>query len=209
MGFWGTYVVGRASRPLTELPALRPSAAKASWHWHGKGGWQVVQIEHGPDGWNSPDLPRAWDGLLQGLTRQSGHPVLAAVIKHSEGAQLLGHSSRTGRWGGWIMAENITWRLLPEDGPRQHWDENGIRHTESTADYRRRERLALDHLYATAGPPGARSAPSAVAWATEAGLIPDPAAVAAALDTAADFAEEALFTFLTALGLPDAPDLQF
>ncbi|WP_250287277.1 hypothetical protein [Frankia sp. CiP1_Cm_nod2] len=50
-----------------------------------------------------------------------------------------------------------------------------------------------------------RAAPSAVAWATEAGLDPDPAAVAAALDTTSTYAEDALFQFLATLGLPDPP----
>ena len=47
MGFWGTYIVTRANEPLTGLPALRPSAARASWRWQGPDGWQAIQIGRG------------------------------------------------------------------------------------------------------------------------------------------------------------------
>lgn len=117
MGFWGTYIVARANQPLTGLPALRQSAANAGWHWQGPDRWRAVQVDRGPDDWDSPTLPHAWDGLLTGLMQQAGHPVLAVVIKHSEGAQLLGRSPVAGRWGGWLMADDITWRCLPADGP--------------------------------------------------------------------------------------------
>jgi hypothetical protein len=79
MGFWGSFIVARADQALTSLPALRPLEGKASWHWQGPGGWQAVQIDRGPAGWSSPDLARAWDGLLRVLARQAGHPVLTAV----------------------------------------------------------------------------------------------------------------------------------
>lgn len=205
MGFWGTYIVARAEASLTELPALRPSAARASWHWRGPHGWQAVQVDRGPDGWDSPNLAHAWDGLLQGLTKQAGHPVLAAVIHHSEGAQLLGHSPTAGRWGGWLHADHVTWRCLPPDSPSQYWDEHGNQHTEDDAAYQQRHQQALDRLYATAGPPSSAAAPSAITWAKQAGLDPDPTAVAAALDTKTIFAEYTLFQLLAALGLPDPP----
>lgn len=205
MGFWGTYILARADAPLTELPSLRRSAARVSWHWHGRDGWQAIQVDRGPDGWDSPDVARAWDGLLRGLTEQAGNPVLAAVIQHSEGAQLLGHSPVTGRWGGWLLADHVAWRCLPPDKPAQYWDEHGNRHTEDDTVYKLRQRKALDRLYATAGPPGSQAAPSVVAWAREAGLDPDPAAVAAILDITGTYAEDALFKFLAALGLPDPP----
>jgi hypothetical protein len=72
--------LARADVPLTELPALRPAAARVCWRWRGPDGWQAIQVGRGPDGWDSPDLVRAWDGLLRGLTEQAGSPVLAAVI---------------------------------------------------------------------------------------------------------------------------------
>ncbi|MBB5784576.1 hypothetical protein [Nonomuraea jabiensis] len=205
MGFWGTYIVARANQPLTGLPALRQSAANASWHWQGPDRWRAVQVDRGPAGWDSPTLPHAWDGLLTGLMQQTGHPVLAAVIKHSEGAQLLGRSPVAGHWGGWLMADGITWRSLPADGPAQSWDENGEQHAEDPAEYQRRRQAALDRLYTAAGPPGSAAAPSALAWAREAGLTPDPAAVTTALDAKGVFAEDVLFQLLAALGLPDLP----
>jgi len=205
MGFSGTFITTRADRPLTSLPALRPSAAKASWHWQGPDGWQVVQVDRGPAGWDSPDLPVAWDGLVRGLVEQAGHPVLAAVIKDSDGAQLLGRSPQAGRWGGWLKPDRITWRSLPDDGPRPYWDENGSQHSEDGATWERRHQEALDRLYAQAGPPRSAAAPQAIAWAREAGLTPDPAATAAAMDADSAFAEDALFQLLAALGIPSLP----
>jgi hypothetical protein len=67
-----------------------------------------------------------------------------------------------------------------------------------------RRQAALDRVYAEAGPPGS-VAPSAVGWAREAGLEPDPAAVAAALDAEGVFAEDVLFQLLAALGVLDLP----
>jgi hypothetical protein len=205
VGFSGSFIVVRADRPLTGLPALRPPEGKASWHWQGPGGWQAVQIDRGPAGWSSPDLARAWDGLLRGLVRQAGHPVLTAVIQHSEGAQLLGYSPVAGRWGGWIRAEGVAWRSLPEDRPFEYWDEEGNRQFEDDAACEGRHRDALGRLYAAAGPPGSAAAPAAVTWAREAGLQPDPAAVAAALDSDSIFPEDAFLQLLAALGVPDPP----
>lgn len=162
-------------------------------------------MDRGPDGWDSPDLAHAWDGLLRGLAKQAGSLVLAAVIHHSEGAQLLGHSPTAGRWGGWLHADQVTWHCLPPDSPSQYWDEHGNRHTEDETLYEQRQQETLDRLYATAGPPGSAAAPSAVTWAREAGLDPDATAVAAVLDGKASFAEDSFFQLLTALGLPDLP----
>jgi hypothetical protein len=103
------------------------------------------------------------------------------------------------------MADGTAWRSLPDDGPFHYWDEDGNPHVEDDTAHGRRRREALHRLYATAGPPGSQAAPSALAWAREAGLDPDPAAVAAALDAAAVFVEDVLFQLLAALGLPDPP----
>lgn len=164
-----------------------------------------MQIDRGPFGWDSPDLPAAWDGLLHGLVRQAGHPVLAAAVEHSEGARLLGRSPRAGRWSGWLKADGITWRSLPAGGPKRYMDEGGSRQPEDDPAWNRRHQEALDRLYASAGAPGSAAAPQAVAWAREAGLTPDPDAVAAALDADSAFVEAVIFRLLAALGVPDPP----
>lgn len=65
MGFWGTFIVTRADKPLPELPALRDAAESVMWHGRGPGGWQAVQVHRGPDGWDSADLPARWEATLR------------------------------------------------------------------------------------------------------------------------------------------------
>jgi len=107
--------------------------------------------------------------------------------------------------GGWIRAEGVAWRSLPGDGPFECWDEEGNQHFEDAAACERRHRDALDRLYAAAGPPGSAAASAAVTWAREADLQPDPAAVAAALDSDSVFPEDVFLQLLTALGIPAPP----
>jgi hypothetical protein len=57
-------------------------------------------VHRGPDGWESSDLPARWEATLTALMEQAGHPVLAAAIMDSDGAQLIGYSPVAGRWGG-------------------------------------------------------------------------------------------------------------
>lgn len=87
MGFWGTYLVGR-----------------------------YVQVHHGPDGWDSRDLPGAWETTLRAL--KTGHPVLAAAVLNSDGWQLIGYGPETGRWGGWLMLDPIFGHFHPEAWPQ-------------------------------------------------------------------------------------------
>src|SRR5262249_37314784 len=98
MGFWGTYIVARADQELPELPALRPSAESVMWHGRGPGAWQAVQVHRGPDGWEAAELSAPWEAPLIARMEQAGHPVLAAVIMDSDGAQLVGYSPVAGRW---------------------------------------------------------------------------------------------------------------
>jgi hypothetical protein len=188
VGFWGTYIVTRADQPLPELPALRPSAESVMWHGRGLDGWQAVRVHRGPDGWASSELPARWEATLRALMEQAGHPVLAGVIMDSDGAQLIGYSPVTGRWGGWLMLDCIIGHIVPDAWPRiVAWDdETGPLEFESDddEDYQRRHQAALDRMHAV-GPPAQGAAPLAVRWAGEAGLQPDPVAVEAALDASA------------------------
>lgn len=209
MGFWGTFIVTRADEPLPELPALRDAAESVMWHGRGPGGWQAVQVHRGPDGWESADLPASWEATLRALMAQSGHPVLAAVVLDSDGAQLIGYSPEAGRWGGWLMLDCIIGHIVPDAWPKiVYWDEETGRPVMEAADdpdYQRRYQAALDQLHAI-GPAAPGAAPLAVTWAAEAGLQPDPVAVEAALEAVTVFCSEAFFGLLSALGVPDFAD---
>lgn len=206
MGFWGTYIAARTDVPLPGLPALRPSAESVVWHGRGPGGWQAVQVHRGPDGWASSDLPARWEAMLTALMEQAGHPVLAAVIMDSDGAQLIGYSPVAGRWGGWLMLDRIIGHIVPDAWPKiVAWDdERGPLEFESEddEDFQRRRQAAVDRMHAV-GPPAPVAAPLAVRWASEAGLRPDPVAVQAALEASDAFCEDVFFGLLAALGVPD------
>lgn len=229
MGFSGTYIVTRADQPITELPVLVPSANKVGWEgvidWHGRGagGWQAVQIRYGPEGWQEGPEPGAgWEGTLRALMEQSGHPVIATTILDSDCGQLIGYSPEAGRWSSWLHLhtalgywddtvsrgdEGTIW--WDKDGGMQvvDWDEDGEMHVveltgEKRERYTRRRDAALARFLAF-GADAEGAAPLAVAWAREAGLQPDPAAVLPTLKGKEIFAEETFFTLLTALGVPD------
>lgn len=229
MGFFGTYIVTRAGQPMTELPALVPSARKTGWEevidWHGHGadGWQAVQIRYGPEGWQEGPEPGAgWEGTLRALMEQSRHPVIATTILDSDCGQLIGYSPEAGRWSSWLHLQSalVSWDdtvsrgdegtiWWDEDGGMQvvDWDENGEMHAVELTDeqrerYTRRRDAALARFLAF-GSDAEGAVPLAVAWAREAGLQPDPVAVLATLKGKEVFAERAFFNLLDALGLPD------
>jgi hypothetical protein len=104
-------VVARSGRPLEELDGLKAAAHHVAWRWTGGDGWQVVQLHRSPDGYDSQRLPADWERLLVSVMEQTGHPVLAAVVLDSDGAQLIGYSPNAGRWGGWLMLERIVAHL--------------------------------------------------------------------------------------------------
>lgn len=205
MGFWGTYIAARADQPLPELPALRSAAESVIWHGQGTDGWQVVRVRRGPDGWSSSELPGQWEVTLTSLMAQAGHPVLAAVVLDSDGAQLIGYSPVAGRWGGWLMLDRIIGHIVPDAWPMiVSWDEVNEQprfKAEDDADYQRRYQAARDRMHAV-GPPAPVATPLAVTWAAEAGLQPDPAEVQAALEAADVFCEDVFFALLAALGIP-------
>jgi hypothetical protein len=132
---------------------------------------------------------------------QTGHPVLAAVVLDSDGAQLIGYSPKAGRWGGWLMLERIIGHIDPKAWPYVYEDENGEIQSDEGEDYQRRFREARDRLYEV-GPPGHLAAPLAVRWAAEAGDAPTAAAVEAVLNGGEVFAEDLFFQLLDVLGLP-------
>jgi hypothetical protein len=201
VGYWGTFIVARSDQPVTELDGLKAAADQVAWQRTGGDGWQVVQIHRGPKGWDSRPLPADWERLLVFVMQQTGHPVLAAVVLDSDGAQLIGYSPHAGRWGGWLMLERIIAHLDPAALPYAYEDENGEIQVDEGEDYQRRLREARERLYQV-GPPGHLAAPLAVRWANEAGYAPTAAAVEAVLNGGEVFAEDLFFQLLDVLGLP-------
>jgi hypothetical protein len=201
MGFWGTFIVARSDRPVMELEGLKASADQALWQRTGADGWQLVKFHRGPDGWDEAAVPAGWERLLIAVMEQTGHPVLAAVVLASDGAELIGYSPNAGRWGGWLMLERIVAHIDPNAGPYVYEDENGQFQTDEGEDYQRRLREALDRIYKVV-PPGHIAAPLAVRWANEAGLTPTSSAVKAVLNGDELFAEDLFFQLLDVLGLP-------
>lgn len=206
MGFWGTYIVARSARPLTELAVLRTPDCEPCWHGRGDNGWQAVQVKRGPEGWESSDLPAAWEQTLRELMEQAGSPVLAAVVLDSDGAQLIGYSPGDGRWGGWLMLDRIIGHIDPDAWPRFDWDDDADPgdppRQEDDETYLPRYRAAVERLSSAAGPPGSASARGLLAWASAAGLEPDEAAVRTALDGTEVFCEDLFLTLLKGLGVP-------
>jgi hypothetical protein len=98
MGFWGTFLVARSERPLPELDGVRDLADHVIWHGKGQDGWQAVQLHRAPEGWGPPMTGEDdREDLLKSVLAQTGHPVLAAIVLDSDGAQLIGYSSRASR----------------------------------------------------------------------------------------------------------------
>lgn len=201
MGFWGTFIVARSDRPVTELEGLKAAADQVAWQRTGGDGWQVVQVHRGPNGYDSQTLPAGWERLLVSVMEQTGHPVLAAVVLDSDGAQLIGYSPNAGRWGGWLMLDRIITHLDSTAWPDAYEDENGELQFDEGEDYQRRLREARERLSEVGGP-GHVAAPLAVQWAIEAGYAPAAAAVEAVLDGGAVFAEDLFFQLLDVLGCP-------
>ena len=201
MGYWGTFIVARSDQPMMALEGLKAAADQVAWQRTGGDGWQVVQIHRGPNGWDSRPLPADWERLLVAVMQQTGHPVLAAVVLDSDGAQLIGYSANAGRWGGWLMLERIIGHLDPAAMPYAYEDENGEIQVDEGEDYQRRLCEARERLYQV-GPPGHLAAPLAVRWASEAGYAPTAAAVEAVLNGGEVFAEDLFFQLLDVLGLP-------
>jgi hypothetical protein len=202
MGFSGTFVVARSDRPIVELDGIRDLADAVLWHGRGDDGWQVVQLHGAPAGWQPPmtgDDDR--ERLLTGVLAQTGHPVLAGIVLASDGAQVIGHSRRAGRWSGWLSLEVLVDYLGPEWREELDRDDDEDLPDDLDTYWADRYREACRPLYALV-PPAAGATPGVVAWAREAGFAPDAAAVEAVLDGGMTFAEAHFLTLVRTLGVP-------
>jgi hypothetical protein len=202
MGFWGTFLVARSDRPLPELDGVRDLADRILWHGTGRDGWQAVQLHRLPEGWRIPMTGAdGQEHLLESVLTQTGQPVLAAIVLASDGAQLIGHSPRAGRWSGWLTLETLVDYLDSQYTECLEVDDDEELPSDLDEFWESRYREACRPLYALA-PPAGIAAPRAVAWAVEAGYAPSVAAVEAVLDGGDVFAEDQFFKLLAALGLP-------
>jgi hypothetical protein len=190
---------------MRKWEALRAFAEELVGEKTGEDGWRVAQFHRAPRGWDSTSLPAAWERLLVSVMQETGHPVLAAVVLDSDGAQLIGYSPKAGRWGGWLMLERIIGHLVPDAMPYVYEDENGEMHVDEGEEYQHRLRAACDQMYQV-GPPADEAVLSAVQWAREAGSKPAAATVEAALNRWDTFAEDLFFRLIDALRLPGFGD---
>ena len=206
VGFWGTFIVTRADRPLAELPALAASAGRASGRGQGPDGWQGVQISKGPDGWDTG----AWEDTLRALMDQTGNPVIATTILDSDCGQLVGWSPGAGRWRGWLDLKSALaysdGSMVQGDNGTIYWDPDGQIHsvedelTEGDRERHQRRYREEKARFLAIGPDAEGAAPLAVTWALEAGLQPDPAAVLAVLQHREVFGERQFFRLLAVPG---------
>lgn len=207
MGYWGIFIVARSSHPVMRLDGLKAVAGHVLGERTGGDGWKVVQIHRLPDGWDSLSSPADWERLLVSVMEQTGHPVLAAVVLDSDGAQLIGYSPDAGRWAGWLMLDRILGHLDPTAMPYAYEDETGETYVDEGEDYQRRVREARDRLHQV-GLPGQLAAPLAAQWASEAGYTPTTEAVETTLNGDDVFAEDLFFKLLEILGLPGLADAE-
>ncbi|WP_427888961.1 hypothetical protein ACQHIV_36910 [Kribbella sp. GL6] len=202
MGFWGTFLVARSDKPLTELDDVRELAGNVLWHGEGDDGWQVLQLHRAPEGWGPPMTGGDdREDLLTSVMAQTASPVLAAIVLDSDGAQLIGYSPRAGRWSGWlkleVLIDYLEWQY------REHLEVDDDEELPDDLDtfWEERYREACRPLYELV-PPADVAAPHAVAWAVEAGYAPAVDEVEAVLAGGEAFAEDQFLKLLLALGLP-------
>jgi len=202
MGFWGTLLVARCDRPLTQLDGVRELADRIEWYGTGADGWQLVQLDRAPVGWVPPMTGTDdREQLLRSLLAQTGQPVLAGIVLASDGAQVIGYSPRAGRWSGWLKLEVLLDYLGPQYTECLEADDDEDLPEDLDEYWRSRYEEACRPLYALV-PPASAAAPRAVAWAAEAGYAPSLAAVEAVLDGGEVFAEGQFLSLLSTLGLP-------
>jgi hypothetical protein len=199
MGFTGIILVAKSEQPLDELDCLRGRADSPRF---GADGWQYVYLETMlADG--VPLTGKGDESLLTSVLERTGHPVFAALVLHSDGAQVVGYS-RAGRWSGWLDVERIV-DYLPYEYriPIEEYDDDEVPGNDDdlTAFWQERYRMACEPLYEFS-PRAEVAAVHAVAWAREAGLSPDPDAVLSRLAGSETFAEGLVLRLLVALGVP-------
>jgi len=206
VGFWGTFIVARSSRPVMELDGLTALVDRVVGQHAGGDGCQVVQLHRWPEEWNASPSPAGWEAVLVAVMEQTGQPVLAGTVFDSDGAQLIGYGPKAGRWGGWLMLERIMGYLDRAAVGYAYEDDNGDTQVEEVDDQTLRE--IRDRLYGIC-PPAHIAAPLAVRWASEAGLTADSSRVEAVLGGHATFAEDLFYRLLTVLGLPGMADAEY
>lgn len=123
MGFWGTFLVARANRPIEELDWPEGMADRIVSRDNADGGWQVLRLHRWPADVSPETAGR--EAVLVSMMEQTRHPVLAGTVFDSDGAQLIGYGPRTGRWGGWLTLDRIMAYLDPDAMPYAYEDDDG------------------------------------------------------------------------------------
>jgi hypothetical protein len=94
VGFWGTFIVARSSRPVMELDGLTALVDQVVGQHPGGDGWQVMQLHRWPEEWNASPSPADWEAVLVAVMEQTGQPVLAGTVFDGDGAQLIGYAPK-------------------------------------------------------------------------------------------------------------------
>ncbi|MFI0979867.1 hypothetical protein ACH4SP_23050 [Streptomyces sp. NPDC021093] len=91
MGFWGYFVVGKNTGPLSELEALAEVRDDLALYDERAGGWQV---------WERPSEPEVGDmgALARGVCRDTGAPALFAFVMGSDCVVVEAAAPEGGSW---------------------------------------------------------------------------------------------------------------
>jgi hypothetical protein len=91
MGFWGYFVVGKSTGPLSELEALSEVRDDLALYDERVGGWQV---------WERPSEPEVGDmgALARGVCRETGAPALFAFVMGSDCVVVEAAAPEGGSW---------------------------------------------------------------------------------------------------------------
>jgi hypothetical protein len=193
MGLWGTFVVLHTDEPLAQtFPAVEAVQKSELRDGPWTAGWQVWLCET-----RFGELPGDFPDQLRAAT---GAPALTGLVLDSSAVHVVATGVLTPPWEVWLELDKAMGYLLTPPAP---FDENGSflgddwrdPEHEAAVEQTRREILAE-------APGGVLGARAAIAWARDAGLVPDTIeAVADVLDGSETFAEDLFFRLLRRLGL--------
>ena len=108
MGLWGSFILGRADRPLLALHALEQYGGRLKRCEERQGGWQVWLLSGEP----VLDDPKP---LLADLTKETGAPALTGFVMDSDCVAVEALGRTGGLWRACLDRESMA-AYLAEDG---------------------------------------------------------------------------------------------
>ena len=98
VGFWGSFLVCRATAPQYELEAVAERSEGIDWHHEYAGGWQVGV-------YGGPELAEETETMLMELCTETGAPTLTGFVLDSDAVLVDGYSSGHGCWRACLARE--------------------------------------------------------------------------------------------------------